>query len=104
MSLLQSHVIYPRALRPDISLRRGAQNVNARIATPRGRRGCLSFIPAVWRRCAQGTNRISCQGVWNQGTRRQARRSNRKGDTDWHRPYRTFQFANFPSAGRDGLL
>lgn len=59
-----------------------------RAVVPRQRKGVLGRISAVWRRCAMGTNRISCLGVWRTGARREAVRINRMGATDWHRPYR----------------
>jgi hypothetical protein len=80
-----------RALRAGIAQRRTVW----RLRKPdrmqgRHRRGHLTLIPQPWRRCAMGTNRISCMGVWRRGTRRQALRSNRTGETEWHRLRRVF--------------
>ena len=70
------------AARSDTLSRRGKA-----IAATRARRGSRSLIPSDWRRGVAGTNRISCLGMWKTGTRRQARRANRCGETDWQRPY-----------------
>ncbi len=81
-------VSHTRALRAAASTIRNASQRSARHAPSRERRGAIAWTPSVWRRCAMGTNRISCLGVWKIGTRRAAMRSNRMGATDWHRPYR----------------
>jgi len=53
----------------------------------RTRRGSLVAENAVWRRTEMGTNHIACFGVWRMGTRRQADRLNRSGQTRWHMPH-----------------
>lgn len=62
----------------DIRKRGGAQG------TVRGRK----TASAVWRRTEMGTNHIACFGVWRRGTRRQAERKGRTGETRWHMPHR----------------
>lgn len=52
------------------------------------RRGRQNVLNTVWRRVAPGENKISCYGQWRQGTRREAVRANRDGETCWHRPHR----------------
>jgi hypothetical protein len=54
----------------------------------RRRRGYWMLLATAWRRCAMGTNHISCFGIWRKGTRRQALRVNRHGDARWNRPAR----------------
>ena len=69
--------------RADISPRRAGSNTSIRR-----RRGYWMLLAAVWRRCAMGTNHISCFGIWRTGARRQALRVNRQGDARWNRPAR----------------
>jgi len=86
---------YARALRPTAPIR-CAKNENPERRLPsRERRGVLGWMPSAWRRGAMGPNRISCLGVWKTGTRREAVRINRMGDTDWRRPYRDCPQAPF---------
>ena len=54
----------------------------------RARRGLWMVLANAFRRCAMGTNQISCFGIWRRGTRRQAIRSNRHGETRWLRSAR----------------
>jgi len=79
-------VSYPRALRAGVR-NPGVGSLACKRTAPamRRRKGLLTMVPAVWRRCAMGENRISCFGVWKQGTRREALRLNRTGDTHWRR-------------------
>lgn len=79
---------HARALRATASTRLDANAQLARRPPARARKGVVGRIPSAWRRCEMGTNRISCLGIWRTGTRREAMRANRTGDTDWHRPYR----------------
>lgn len=80
--------LHTRALRAAACSRPYTNAQRARRAPMRERRGVVGRIPSAWRRCEMGTNRISCLGIWRIGTRREAMRANRTGDTDWHRPYR----------------
>jgi hypothetical protein len=80
--------LHTRALRAAASTRLDMNAQPARRPPPRERKGVVGRIPSAWRRCTMGTNRISCLGIWRIGTRREAMRANRTGDTDWHRPYR----------------
>jgi hypothetical protein len=80
--------LHTRALRAAASTRLDMNAQPARLPPPRERKGVVGRIPSAWRRCAMGTNRISCLGIWRSGTRREAIRANRMGDTDWRRPYR----------------
>ena len=79
---------HARTLRAAASTRLDTNAQPARRAPARERKGVVGRIPSAWRRCAMGTNRISCLGIWRTGTRREAMRANRTGETDWHRPYR----------------
>ena len=73
-----------RARRAGIRMRRGERRgETTRIPAPRFRRGQLRYIRSTWRRSEIGTNRISCLGVWSKGSRREAPRANRSGETDW---------------------
>jgi hypothetical protein len=65
------------------SQRRGGSTPGIRI-----RSDFLMLLAAAWRRCAMGTNHISCFGLWRRGTRRQALRVNRQGDARWNHPAR----------------
>lgn len=68
----------------------------------RQRRGLLTELPPVWRRCALGTNHIAAHGVWRIGRRRTAPRLNRCGETRWHlchRSVRGFPLSANPQQG-----
>lgn len=68
-------------------------------AFTRTRRGKHNVVNAVWRRGVPGENKISCYGQWRPGTRREAVRVNRDGETRWHRPHRAHGAAILFSSG-----
>jgi hypothetical protein len=62
-----------------------AERKTALCSTERKRKGFIDMNNTSWRRCSLGTNHISAFGVWRQGERRRWRRTNRRGETRWHR-------------------
>ena len=66
-----------------------SSTTNAGADGMRRRRGVLMVENAVWRRTELGTNHIASHGVWRKGSRRQAARLNRSGDTRWHKPHKS---------------
>lgn len=62
-----------------------AERRTARCSSERKRKGFMDMNNTSWRRCSLGSNHISAFGVWRQGERRRRRRTNRRGDTRWHR-------------------
>jgi hypothetical protein len=76
-----------RSLRAGVAVRETVFAEDRRRDGSRTRRGSLTAESAVWRRTEMGTNHIACFGVWRTGTRRQAERLNRTGQTRWHMPH-----------------
>ena len=84
----QTHPNVPRTLRAGVAARPFAvADIRKRGGVQHTRRG-RKAAGAVWRRTEMGTNHIACFGVWRRGTRRQAERQGRTGETRWHMPHR----------------
>ncbi|HXC57380.1 MAG TPA: hypothetical protein VNU97_18920 [Rhizomicrobium sp.] len=93
-----------RRLRAGVAVR-GAVSAASRkrgatLRTPGGRKAATGV---VWRRCEMGTNHIACFGVWRRGTRRQAVRNDRCGQTRWHMPHRDGAAILLPGAVRESV-
>jgi hypothetical protein len=91
----------PRALQASSAARKMAELRKAGGHVPSApRRGILLMLSTSWRRVEMGSNRITCHGVWRKGTRRQAPRRNRSGDTCWTRPFPGHLYAAMNRSGR----
>jgi hypothetical protein len=77
-----------RSLRAGVAVRETLLAEDRYRDGSRTRRGSLMAEGTVWRRTELGTNHIACFGVWRMGSRRQAERLNRAGQTRWHMPHR----------------
>jgi len=73
-----------RGVRATPSIRSDSRAVKRKAPhSTRPRRGHIGELAVEWRRCSPGTNHIANLGVWRVGSRRQAERVNRTGDTHW---------------------